>query len=191
VAITDFVSILLIAISLSADCFAVALSGSSTISKLRYPSVLRTALAFGFAQFVMPVIGWLIGRTIINFISGYDHWIAFVLLAFIGGRMIWESFQPEDEKKANSDITWGFLLLTLAVATSIDALAVGLSLGLLNINVWLASSIIGVVAFTITCLGFLLGRQVGLLFGKRARLIGGVILIAIGIRILITHLLGG
>jgi putative Mn2+ efflux pump MntP len=188
-AITDFIEVLLIAVGLSADCFAVALSGSACRIGLAYAPILRTASAFGLAQFLMPIIGWLIGRTLIDVVANYDHWAAFILLAAIGGRMIWESIRSGSELKTNADITRGILLLTMAIATSIDALAVGLSLGFLKINIWAASSIIGLTAFGITCLGFLLGSRIGVLFGKRAKLIGGLILILIGTRVLITHLL--
>jgi manganese efflux pump family protein len=188
-AIAEFFSIFLIALGLAADCFAVALGGSMSIRKLRYRQVLRTGVAFGLAQTLMPVIGWLVGRTIIDYVAGYDHWIAFALLAFIGGRMIWEAFHEKDERKEGADISRGWLLLTLAVATSIDALAVGLSFAFLEINILWASLLIGIVAFLITHLGFFIGRKAGVLLGKRARIIGGLILLAIGIRILVSHLL--
>jgi manganese efflux pump family protein len=187
----DFLSILLIAFGLSADCFAVALGGGCmTMRKIRYIQVFRTALAFGFAQAVMPTIGWLVGRTVINYISGYDHWISFGLLAFVGSRMIWEAFHEKDECKKDTDISRGWLLFTLAIATSIDALAAGLSFAFLNINIAYASAIIGVVAFLITNLGFYAGRKAGSLLGHRAKIAGGIILIGIGIRILLSHLLG-
>lgn len=134
----------------------------------------------------MTLIGWWAGSYILEFIKNFDHWVAFGMLAFVGGRMIWESFH-ETEKK--SDITkWRFLFL-LAIATSLDALAVGLSFAFLNANVLVASITIGVVAFIITLVGFLAGKKLGELVGKRAEIIGGVILIIIGIRILIEHLL--
>jgi putative Mn2+ efflux pump MntP len=186
----ELLPIILIALGLSADCFAVALGGSVSIKSLRWPQVLRTALVFGIAQALMPFIGWLIGRTVIDFISGYDHWVAFGLLVIIGSRMLWEAFLEKDKRREGADISRGWLLFTLAVATSIDALAVGLSLAFLKINIAYASLIIGLVAFLITIAGFYLGRQAGQLLGQRARIVGGIILIAIGIRILLSHLLG-
>ncbi len=186
---TDLLSILFIAISLSADCFAVSLAGCISIKILRLTQVLRTALAFGIAQALMPVIGYLIGRTVTGFISGYDHWIVFGLLVVIGGRMIWEALHEKNESKKNLDITRGLLLFSLAIATSIDALAVGLSFAFLKINIISASLTIGAVAFLVTIMGFLLGRKVGSWLGERAKIIGGIILIGIGIRILINHLL--
>ena len=137
----------------------------------------------------MPVLGWLAGRTIVEFISGYDHWLAFGLLAFVGGRMIWESFSSKDDRRGDTDISKGFLLLTLSIATSIDALAVGLSFAFLKINIILASSTIGIVAFLVTTIGFVLGRKAGSLIGKRAEIVGGVILLGIGLRIILEHML--
>jgi putative Mn2+ efflux pump MntP len=121
-------------------------------------------------------------------IASYDHWIAFGLLLIIGGRMIWESFE-KDNKHKDTDITRGVLLITLALATSIDALAVGLSFSFLKINILYASSIIGITAFVMTAIGFWLGRRVSIMLGKRAKLAGGIVLIAIGTKILLEHLL--
>jgi manganese efflux pump family protein len=187
--IEELISLLLIALSLSADCFAVALGGCVSIKNLAYIKVFRTALTFGVAQAVMPVVGWLVGRTVIDLISGFDHWIAFGLLVVVGGRLIWEAFHDKGEVEKCLDITRGSLLFTLAFATSIDALAVGLSFAFLKVNIILASLIIGIVAFGITNLGFYLGSKTGNLLGQRAKIVGGIILIAIGLRILITHLM--
>ena len=153
--------------------------------------MLRTAAAFGFFQAVMPVLGWLAGRTVVDIISDYDHWIAFGLLAFVGGRMLWESFEHKEEETRNTDITRGFLLVTVSLATSIDALAVGLSFAFMDINILLASLTIGLMAFVVTAVGFPLGRKVGKIAGRWAETVGGLVLIGIGLRILITHLLGG
>lgn len=184
----DILSILVIALGLSADCFAVALSGRFAMASVSLVAVLRTAFTFGGFQAVMTVIGWLAGRTVVGIIADYDHWVAFVLLALIGGRMIWESSRPLESRK-RTDITKGLALITLAAATSIDALAVGLSFAFLRANIALASSVIGVVAFGVTIAGFMLGGKAGKLVGKRAEAVGGVILIVIGIRILLSHML--
>ena len=183
----DLISLLFIAVSLSADCLAVSIGGGACMSRPSRWQVSRTALAFGFAQFIMPVIGWLAGRTMVGLISAYDHWVAFGLLALVGGHMIWE-FKDGNKLSPATDITHGTTLLTLAIATSIDALAVGLSLALLNIGIIQASLIIGVVAFCITVFGFWLGSRVGVLLGNRAKLVGGIVLVGIGTKILITHL---
>ena len=186
----DILSIILIAVGLSMDCFAVALSGSVAMKSLSAWKVIRTSLAFGVFQTLMPLIGWLAGQTMVSLISAYDHWIAFGLLGYVGGKMAWEAFHEEREEKEHTDITSGFTLLTLSVATSIDALAVGLSFAFIKAGIAEPSIIIGVVCFAITAAGFILGRKLGEIFGRRAELIGGFVLIAIGIRILVEHLTG-
>lgn len=188
--VIDFLSVLLIAVGLSADCFAVAISGSISMKTVSRLQVLRTALSFGLFQALMLVLGWLAGRTVMDLIAEYDHWVAFILLSVVGGRMIWQSFRSSDAHSDSPDITKGFLLLTLSVATSIDALAVGLSFALLEVNIALAGSMTGAIAFLATIIGFLLGRKAAGLIGKRAELVGGIILIAIGLRILLSHLFG-
>lgn len=185
----DFLSVFLIAIGLSADCFAVALGGSIAMRTVSGLQIFRTSLAFGLFQVLMPALGWLAGRTVVELIAGYDHWVAFILLALIGGKMIWESFRSGDSRSKNTDITKGILLLTLSVATSIDALAVGLTFAFLEVNIVMAVSTIGLVAFVATAIGFLLGRKASSLIGRRAEAIGGVVLIGIGLRILLTHIL--
>jgi putative Mn2+ efflux pump MntP len=185
----SFLYILTVAIGLSTDCFAVALSGSISKRTLSFLPVLRVSLSFGAFQAFMLVLGWLAGRTVIEFISAYDHWLAFALLLLVGARMIWESFRDKDNSRVNTDITKGLLLLTLSIATSIDSLAVGLSFAFLKVNIALASATIGIVAFIITVIGFLLGKKVSALMGKRAEIVGGAILIIIGIRILLAHIL--
>ena len=183
----DFIPIFFIALSLSTDCFAVALSFSIAQKVLHPLQVLRTSFSFGFFQFLMPVLGWLGGRTIVSIISAYDHWVAFGLLAVVGGRTVWEGLHGGDEHES-TDISKGFTLLTLSIATSIDALAVGLSFALLEINILTSSIIIGITCFLVSVSGFVLGRWVGEILGKRAKLAGGLVLVGIGIKILIEHL---
>ncbi len=187
--VADFLSILFIAIGLSADCFAVSLSSGISLKSISRFQILRIATAFGLFQALMPVLGWLAGQTIVDLIADYDHWIAFILLAIIGGKMIWESFRSEAERNNKTDITSWFMLLTLSIATSIDALAVGLSFAFLEVNIVTAVIIIGLVSFLVTIIGLLLSKKVGKLFGKRAEIIGGIILIGIGLRILLSHIL--
>jgi manganese efflux pump family protein len=187
---TGIFSLLLIALSLSADCFAVALGGASGLRKIAWRGMLRTSAAFGFAQAIMPLIGFLVGRTVVRFISDYDHWVVFGLLLVIGGRMLWEAFH-EKEEGTGADITRGWLLLSLAFATSIDSLAVGLSFAFMEINIVSAALIIGVVALAITMLGFYIGGKASEILGQRAKIMGGVILIGIGIRVLVEHLISG
>jgi putative Mn2+ efflux pump MntP len=186
---SDFLSILLIAIGLSADCFAVALSGGISNINHTWPRILRISFSFGLFQALMPILGWLAGKTVVEVIADYDHWVAFSLLVIVSGRMLWESFRPERSEDKDVDITKGFLLITLSLATSIDALAVGLSFAFLDINIALASPTIGAVAFLVTTIGFILGKKVSKLIGKWAETIGALILLAIAFRILLSHIL--
>jgi putative Mn2+ efflux pump MntP len=184
----SFLSILIIAIGLSADCFAVALSAGIAIKRFTFANFFRFPLAFGIFQALMTVLGWLAGRAVIDYISAYDHWLAFALLVFIGGRMIWESFRKKSDEEHKKYTGW-LTLLALSIATSIDALAVGLSFAFLDVNIVMAAVTIGVTALVITIIAQLIGNRVGALVGKRAEIIGGLILIAIGIKILVEHLL--
>jgi len=186
---TDLFSIFLIAIGLSADCFAVSLSAGISNKKHSQLQIFRVALSFGFFQGAMPLLGWLAGRTVVDFIADYDHWLAFVLLAIVSSRMFWEAFHSKGEKEKVIDVSRGLLLLTLSIATSIDALAVGLSFAFLEVNITLASLIIGVIALISTIIGFAVGKKSGKLIGKRAEAIGAVILLIIAFRILLRHIL--
>ena len=181
---------MLVAVSLSADCFAVALSGAIAMKRVLVDQILRMSLSFGIFQTVMQLAGWVAGKTVVNLISDYDHWMAFGLLVFVGGRMVWESFHEEDEAKEGVDITRGFPLIALSIATSIDSLAVGLSYALIGFAIAVPSITAGVVSGGITVIGFVLGKKVGEVFGHRAELFGGLVLIGIGIRILVEHLMG-
>jgi putative Mn2+ efflux pump MntP len=182
-----FITILITAVGLSADCFAVTLSISISQRGFSFRKFLRFPLAFGFFQAVMLVLGWLAGRTIVDLISSYDHWLAFGLLVIIGGRMIWESFH-EKEESSDKDISKWFTLLALSVATSIDSLAAGLSYAFLSVDILFASITTGVTTFIISSVGYYIGKKVGPLVGKRAETAGGIILILIGLRIILEHL---
>jgi putative Mn2+ efflux pump MntP len=186
---TSFYSVLIIAIGLSADCFAVALSASIAAKGFPLSRFFRFPLAFGIFQALMIVNGWLVGRTFVDLISAYDHWLAFGLLAFIGGRMIWEAFHEKDKEKAEKSGNGWLTLLALSIATSIDSLAAGLSFALLKSAILIPAITVGVTAFIITGIAQLIGNKVGSLVGKRAELLGGLILIGIGIKIILEHLL--
>ncbi|MFC1984246.1 manganese efflux pump MntP family protein [Chloroflexota bacterium] len=185
----DLFSIILIAIGLSADCFAVSLSAGISNKNHSWLQIFRVAFSFGLFQALMPVLGWLAGITIVDFIADYDHWVAFVLLAIVSGRMFWEAFHSKDGQEKEIDISRGFILLTLSIATSIDALAIGLSFAFLKIDIALASPIIGAIAFIVTTIGFILGKRASKLIGKRAEAIGALILLGIAFRILLSHIL--
>ena len=184
----DWLTIFGIALALAMDAFAVALAAGAVITPLTGRHLFRLGFHFGLFQALMPIAGWLVGMTVQKWIAAYDHWIAFVLLAVVGGRMIKEAFD-EDEDKAASDPTRGLTMVILSVATSIDALAVGLSLAMLGVSVWLPAAVIGVVACVLTVFGMLLGRRLGGDWGKRVEVCGGLVLCGIGLKILLEHTL--
>ncbi len=182
----DFLSTLVIAFGLAMDAFAVSVASGVTITAMGLRQTVTIALSFGLFQGIMPVIGWLAGIGFREYIAAYDHWLAFVLLVAIGAKMIYESFQLEEDHCDEFCMTGGRLFL-LSMATSIDALAVGLSFSLLNITILTPALIIGVVTFLLSYLGILLGRRVGHFFEKKIEIAGGIILILIGVKILCEH----
>ncbi len=182
----DFVELLLTAVALSMDAFAVSVCKGLSARALRPADAVRTGLFFGGFQALMPLLGWLLGRQFERYITEIDHWIAFVLLAFIGGKMIWEAVRGGDGDDSGS---FAFKeLLLLAIATSIDALAVGVTFAFLSVNIWSSISVIGVTTFCFSFGGVYLGNKVGGRFHEKAELAGGVILILIGLKILLEHL---
>ena len=185
----NFLVVLGMAVALAMDCFAVAMGMSCGASRLTGRQTLRVASAFGFFQFAMPVLGWFAGENVLRTIERFDHWVALALLAFVGLKMIRESFASSLDREADPvDRTTGWPLFILSIATSIDALAVGLSLAVLRTNIFFPAALIGVVCFALTILGAKIGPLVGRAVGKRAELLGGLILIGIGVKILAGHL---
>jgi len=185
----DPLTLLGIAVALAMDAFAVALGTGLTLERLTGRHLFRLGFHFGLFQALMPVVGWLAGLTVQRWIADYDHWIAFGLLSFVGGKMIYEALHDGDEEAAASDPTRGLSLVLLSVATSIDALAVGLTLAMLGVEIWLPSLVIGLVAGALTVAGMLLGRRIGAAWGPRVEVFGGLVLIAIGVKILLEHTL--
>lgn len=183
----SFLSILIIAIGLGMDAFSVAIGVGASVRAVSFVSVFRLSFYFGLFQFLMPVAGWFAGVSVANVIAGYDHWIAFALLAVVGGKMIAESFNRE-EKVRTTDPTRGLIVIILSVATSIDALAVGFSFALLKTPVLYPSVIIGIVTFAMTMCGMLFGEKLGKMVGRRVEMLGGFILIGIGVKILMEHM---
>lgn len=183
-------SILIIAVGLGMDAFSVAIGIGAARGHVSAGPVLRLSFSFGAFQFFMPIAGWLAGTTVAGRISEYDHWVAFGLLLFVGVRMIHAALAGEKEgrKHNGNDPTRGWTLLMLSVATSIDALAVGMTLALLKTPILYPSVVIGVVAFGMTLGGMLAGRRLAMLFGRKVELLGGLILIAIGVQILLEHM---
>jgi putative Mn2+ efflux pump MntP len=186
----DLITLLGIALALAMDAFAVALAVGLAVAPLTGRHLFRLGWHFGLFQAMMPVIGWLAGVTVQQHIAAYDHWLALGLLGFVGGKMIYEAFRETDEPNRSGDPTRGMSLVLLSLATSIDALAVGLSLGMLGVSIWFPATVIGLVAGLLTLAGMLLGRRVGALWGKRVEVAGGLILIGIGVRIVLEHTLG-
>ncbi len=186
----DLWTIIPTAVGLAMDAFAVSIGAGLIVPRVTGRHVFRVAWHFGLFQFLMPVLGWMAGRSLAGSIQAYDHWIAFALLSFIGGKMLHEGLTATDEDRANRrDPTRGMMLITLSIATSIDALAVGLSLALLGVDIWMPSVIIGAITCLLCAVGVIFGARLGSRVGKLADLIGGCVLVAIGLRILITHLL--
>jgi manganese efflux pump family protein len=186
----SWLNILGIALGLSMDAFAVSLAAAVTLPRVTPRHVFRLAFHFGLFQCLMPIIGWLAGRQVAPWIEAFDHWLAFGLLSFVGGRMLWEAWSDEHEA-ARVDPTRGWMLVTLSVATSLDALAVGLSLAFVGVSVWTPSVVIGLVTGTLTACGLRFGSRLGQRWGRRAEIAGGVVLLLIGLKILAGDLTGG
>lgn len=184
----SLIEILLVAIGLAMDCFAVSVACALVMKRFQWWPMLRLAFMFGLFQALMPCLGWLAGSQFYGYIHRFDHWIAFGILAFLGIRMIWENLHPGHNGRSVIDPYRWRTVLVLAVATSIDALAVGLSFSLLDISLWMAVAIIGMVSFVLSWVALLLSLATGDRLTKRAELLGGLILIAIGLKILLTHL---
>jgi putative Mn2+ efflux pump MntP len=193
------ISTLLIGLSLSMDAFAISVGSGICIPNLKRFYALRSSIFFGVFQFVMPAAGWYLGYSFASYIKTYDHWIAFGLLAFIGGKMIFESLRRTGDRECPEETPAGGkggdirslpYLLTLSVATSIDALAVGLSFSMLGRGIWAPAAVIGGVTFVVCLLGFEFGRRIGRVLEKWAGLAGGLVLAGIGVKILLEHLLG-
>ncbi len=182
----SFVEILLIALGLAMDAFAVSLASGATRFINGPRPVFRLSFHFGLFQGLMPVLGWLSGSLVANYISAFDHWIAFALLAFVGSRMVRSGLDLNGETMA-ADPSRGGTLIMLAIATSIDAFAIGLSLAMLKVNIFYPALVIGVVAAAMSVIGIALGNRLGSKFGKRMEVIGGIILILIGLRVVISH----
>lgn len=181
----ELLTIILIALGLSMDAFAVSLASGAAYKKLHINHSIRIALFFGIFQALMPLIGYFAGQASCTYIKKFDHWISFAILAVVGTKMIYEAFQLKKTTKNPARID---ILLTLAIATSIDALAVGFTLSLLSLNILLDITIIGIITFSLSLIGIFIGKKAGHLFDNKIEIIGGLILIAIGIKILIQHL---
>jgi putative Mn2+ efflux pump MntP len=184
-----FTDTLLIAVGLSMDAFAVTLGAGAVAHTMKPRAAFRLPFHFGLFQFLMPVIGWFAGIWVSRSIEAFDHWIAFGLLSFVGLRMIRAGFDTHEDGY-RADPSRGWSLVMLSIATSIDALAVGLTLAMLGVDIWYPSVTIGIVTGCLSLIGFRVGSRLGRALGKRMEIAGGVLLIGLGVRILFQHLHG-
>ncbi len=171
------------------DAFAVALSAGLILPRLTGRHLFRFGFHFGLFQALMPILGWLAGVSVREQIEAFDHWLAFGLLALVGGKMLWEAWHHDEDSPREGDPTKGLSLVMLSIATSIDALAVGLSLAVLGVTIWTPALVIGLTAGILTICGMLLGSRIGQCWGPRVEILGGLILIGIGVKILLEHIL--
>lgn len=185
----SFMELVLIAVGLSMDAFAVAICKGLSVQKLGWKHYLTVGVWFGGFQALMPTLGYLLGTTFERYITSVDHWVAFVLLCLIGGSMLKEGLaKEEEEKEERADFDFKSMLL-LAVATSIDALAVGITFALLpDVNIFSAVGLIGTITFCLSAVGLKVGNIFGLKYKSKAEVVGGVILILMGLKILLEHL---
>lgn len=183
----NYTYIFFISFALGLDAFAVSMAGGAYFGRATGRQQFRLAFHFGLFQLLMPIIGWLLGITIVNFVKDFDHWIAFIILFVIGAKMIIEAMKGESER-ISKDISKGWTMVGLAIATSIDALAVGFSMGVMNSIIFLPSIIIGIVAAAMSLIGIKLGEYLSDHFGRKVEIAGGIVLILIGLNILREHL---
>ena len=187
------IALLLLAFSMSTDAFSVAIGKGANLKNPRFTEALRMGVIFGTIEAITPIIGWLIGRSATSFvdtafIEAWDHWVAFVILAALGMHMLYEGFKPSNESIEAPRRHSFFKLAITAFGTSIDAMAVGVSLAFIDVNIFLAACLIGLATTVMVTLGVMLGRILGSLIGHRAEVFGGFMLIAIGTWILLSHL---
>ncbi len=178
-----------LAFSMSADAFAVSLGKGACVQRPRFRDALRTGLVFGTVEAITPILGWLAGVAASRYIAAFDHWVAFVILGAVGGKLLYEAAFPDADAPTEKPRRHGLgLLILTAIGTSIDALAVGVTLAFLPVNIWLTAASIGAATTLMATLGILLGHHIGSRFGRAAEALGGLTLIAIGTHILLTHL---
>lgn len=181
--------LILIAVALSMDAFAVAVCKGLSMRRIDHGYSLVLSLFFGFFQALMPTLGWLLGTRFEKYITEFDHWIAFVLLAFIGGKMLWECLSGGDDGESGSSAVIDIKeIAVLAVATSIDALAAGITFACLDVNILPSACLIGFTTFAISYFGVIVGNRFGAKYKTKAEIAGGIVLILIGVKILLEHL---
>ncbi len=190
-ALMNISATILLAFGMSMDAFAASIGKGATLHKPKFSEALRTGLIFGAIETLTPLIGWGLGMLASQFVLEWNHWIAFVLLVFLGGRMVIEGFRGNGDKDDAPLQRHGFwLLVTTAIATSLDAMAVGVGLAFLQVNIIATALAIGCATLIMSTLGMMVGRFIGPLLGKRAEILGGIVLIGIGAQILWAHFAG-
>jgi putative Mn2+ efflux pump MntP len=183
----ELLTIFLIAIGLSFDTFAVSISSGLILKKINFYNATKIAVTLALFQAAMPLIGWLAGSGIKRYAESFDHWIAFGILALLGGKMVYESFKSDPEERSFNPLDIR-VMIGMAIATSIDALVVGFSFALLDFKILISVGIIGAVTYIVAMLGMLFGKKIGSRMGRRMEMLGGVMLFLIGLKILIEHL---
>jgi putative Mn2+ efflux pump MntP len=186
--IVNPISLIFLALAMSTDAFAAAIGKGSSLHKPRLTEALRTGLIFGVIEAITPIIGWGIGQAASRFVESWDHWIAFFLLLVLGLHMIYNGFKHDEDEEQKPEQHSFWILAVTAFATSIDALAVGVGLAFVNVNIVVAALAIGTATTIMVTLGVMLGRVLGNVVGKRAEIVGGVVLMLIGATILYEHL---
>jgi manganese efflux pump family protein len=184
--VMGLLSLVVLALSMSADAFAAALSKGSVLNRPHFTEALRIGLLFGTVEAITPVIGWAAGLSAHVYVASLDHWTAFFVLGAVGGKMIWESAKRSEEEARPARDSFAVLLVT-AIGTSIDSMAVGVTLAFINANIVVTAAAIGLATFTMATIGIMIGRVAGAAFGRAAEGIGGICLILIGAKILIQH----
>jgi putative Mn2+ efflux pump MntP len=180
----NLLTIIGVAVGLAMDALAVSIATSIILGGASGRQTFRIAFHFGLFQALMPVVGWLVGRNLIHLVEQWDHWLAFLLLAFIGVKAVYGALRKETERADKSDPTRGFSLMVLSLATSMDAFAVGVSFAMLKVEIWYPSAIIGLITGALCIAGMQAGHRLGARFGKRVEVTGGLVLIVIGLKIL-------
>jgi len=184
------VAILFLAFAMSTDAFAASIGKGATLHRPKWREAIRTGLIFCVIEALTPIAGWLLGKAAAQYVSAWDHWIAFVLLGILGGRMIVNSFKVEEVNNEKPAMHSFWVLALTGFATSIDAMAVGAGLAFVDVNIYSTAAAIGLATATMVTIGVMIGRVVGSVVGRRAECVGGVVLIGIGVLILVEHLGG-
>ena len=183
----DLLTLVILSVGLAMDAFSVATVTGFSLGKVRLQDAAKMSLSFGAAHVVMPTLGWYLGDTVVSLISGFDHWLAFLLLAFVGGKMMKEGLDGDGRVDPKS-VLGGLSLLLFTVAVSLDSLAVGLSFSLEKIAIFVPSLFMGAGTLIFTFVGLMVGNRTGQAVGKRAQIIGGLVLVLIGARIVLSHM---